>query len=97
MELVPSAVAVDILAAFLGISVYFICWMLSKYVRAFILVAFIIFSIDTILFVVLIGIAGVLCSVTDQQLEEAKTAVDNEIASVALGEVTKEENKEENK
>lgn len=45
---------VGIILAFGGVLIYLICWLLAKKYRAFILVALILFSIDTIVFFILL-------------------------------------------
>jgi len=49
---------IGLLIAILGVSAYFFCWLLSKRVRVFILVALILFAIDSLIYLLIV--AGVL-------------------------------------
>lgn len=49
---------IGFIVAFVVIILYFICWLFAKRLRAFILVALILFSIDTLIFVLLTLAAG---------------------------------------
>ena len=118
-ELGAAASTIGMLVALFGVFLYFLCWLLSKRIRAFILVALIFFTTDTVLFLMLIGtlimfgdidffvivaiafygwilfylITGTVAwaklrGITPEQLEGAKTAVDNEIASTMLNQIS---------
>jgi len=122
--LLEDAMAVGLIVAMLGVFVYFLCWLLSKRKRVFILVALILFSVDTLLFLATTGIVFLLGfgdfmiiveiafhgwilyylitgtaawaklrGVTEEQLDDAKTAVDNEVASAAMNELTNNDDK----
>ena len=128
VELRPLSETFAYIAAFFIIFAYFMCWWFSKRTRAFILVALIIFSLDTLLFLLFIGdlllfgifefamviglifhgwilyylITGTVAwsrlqGVTNEQLEGIKAAVDNEIASNALKDISDSSNEGQNK
>ena len=51
---IAQSVAVGLLVAFIGVGLYFMFWILSKKIRAFMLVALIVFSVDTFIFFMLL-------------------------------------------
>jgi len=57
---IPVYTTIGIIIALFGVLVYFVFWLLSKRVRAFILISLIVFAIDTLLFVMLIAGAFLL-------------------------------------
>lgn len=65
IEELSSLLVPGIVLAFLGIAVYFVCWLLSKKHYAWMIVALVLFSIDTLAMVALYVLVGDFSGILD--------------------------------